>query len=224
MFVKTNNNNRWINLGTCRSVETHQLAPSQPWQIVLCSAVILSDTVKQFVGQFETEAEAEEAINAMWQAYRDGEKVWEVESFNSISPDEHWTSERFNELISQAEYREFYESQNQTEKLCELGTDLMALIQREQWELNYKFNKFYFALYFRGRRVFGINLFARPKLAVWLPEDVLAERNDDLFDDQYVCESYHDSHKWGIYPEHVTVANIEDLLEFAYFWHAGLLV
>ena len=190
---------------------------------MLCSAVILSDTVKQFVGQFETEAEAEEAINAMWQAYRDGEKVWEVESFNSISPDEHWTSERFNELISQAEYREFYESQNQTEKLCELGTDLMALIQREQWELNYKFNKFYFALYFRGRRVFGINLFARPKLAVWLPEDVLAERNYDLFDDQYTY-TYYDSHGCGIYPEHVTVANIESLLDFAYSWRAGLLV
>ena len=223
MFIKTNNKNRWINLSTCRSVETHQLDPSQPWRIVLSSAVILSDTEKQFIGQFETETEAEEAINAMWQAYRDGEKVWEVEAFNTISPDERWTAERFYELISAAEYRDFYESKNQTEKLCEFGTDLMALVQREQWELTYKFNKLYFALYFRGRRVFGINLFARPKLAVWLPEDILAERNADLFDGQYTCEGYHDSHRWGFYPEYVTVANIESLLDFAYSWHADLL-
>ena len=222
MFVKTNNN-RWINLGTCRSVETHQLNPSQPWRIVLCSAVILSDTEKQFVGQFETETEAKEAINAMWQAYRDGERVWEVEFFNSIGPDEHWTAERFNALVSESEYRDFYESRNQIEKLCEFGADLMALLQREQWELTYKFNKFYFALYFRGRRVFGINLLARPKLAVWLPEDILADLNDDWFEGKYTCESYHDSHGWGIYPPHVTAANIEDLLEFAYFWRADLL-
>lgn len=98
MFIKTNNKNRWINLSTCRSVETHQLDPSHPWRIVLSSAVILSDTEKQFVGQFETETEAEEAINAMWQAYRDGEKVWEVEAFNTISP-MYLTIEKARQLI-----------------------------------------------------------------------------------------------------------------------------
>lgn len=224
MFIKTNNKNRWINLGTCRSVETHQLDPSQPWRIVLSSAVILSDTEKQFVGQFETEDDAEEAINAMWEAYRDGEKIWEVESFNTISPDEHWTVERINALASESEHRDFYESRHQKEKLCEFGADLMTLVQTEQWELTYKFNKFYFALYFRGRRVFGVNLFARPKLAIWLPEDVLADRNDDLYDGRYAYESYHDSHKWGIYPAHITAENIRELLEFAYLWRAGLLV
>ena len=222
MFVKTNNRNRWINLSTCRSVETHQLDPSQPWRIVLCSAVILPDTEKQFVGQFETETEAEEAIDAMWQAYKDGEKIWEVEAFNTISPHEHWTVERFNALVSESEYRDFYESRNQIGKLCEFGADLMALIQREEWELTYKFNKYYFAVYFRGRRVFGISLLTAPKLAVWLPVDALAERNYDLFDDQYTY-TYYDSHGCGIYPEHVTVANIEDLLEFAYLWRADLL-
>ena len=224
MFVKTNNRNRWINLSTCRSVETYQLDPSQPWRIVLSSAVILSDTEKQFVGQFETEAEAQEVQDAMWQAYRDGEKIWEVESFNTISPEEDWTVERFKALVSESEYGDFYESRNQTEKLCEFGADLMALAQGDEWGLTYKFNKYYFAVYFRGRRVFGISLLTPsvPKLAVWLPADALAERNYDLFDDQYTY-TYYDSHGCGIYPEHVTVADIESLLDFAYYWRADLL-
>ena len=222
MFVKTNDRNRWINLSTCRSVETHQLDPGQPWRIVLSSAVILSDTEKQFVGQFETEAKAQEALNTMWQAYRDGEKIWEVESFNTISPDEDWTAERFKALASESEYGDFYGSLKNTEKFYEFGADLMALVQREQWGLTYEFKKYYFAFYFRNRRVFGINLRNPPKLTVWLPADVLAERNYDLFDDQYTY-TYYDSHGGGKYPEHVMVADIESLLDFAYSWHADLL-
>ena len=223
MFVKTNNRNCWINLSTCRSVETHQLNPSQPWRIMLSSAVILSDTEKQFVGQFETEAEAQEALDAMWQAYRDGEKIWEIESFNTISPDEEWTAERFKALASQSEYRDLHESLKNPEKFYEFGADLMALVQSEQWELTYKFNKYYFAFYFRNRRVFGINLRNSPKLCFWLPADALAERNYDLFDDQYTY-TYYDSHGSGIYPEHVTVADLESLLDFAYARHADLLL
>ena len=149
MFIKTNNKNHWINLNTCRSVETHQLDPNQPWRIMLSSAVILSNTEKQFVGRFETETEAEEAINAMWQAYRDGEKVWEVESFNCVNPNEDWTAERFYELLSSQEYSEFYESRNQTERLCEFGADLMALVENKQWKLPYKFNKHHFVFILR---------------------------------------------------------------------------
>ena len=138
---------------------------------------------------------------------------------NDISPDEGWTVEHFNELLSSQEYREIYKSRNQTERLCELGAGLMALVENEQWKLTPKFKKHYFALYFGRRRVFGVSLQGRPKLAVWLPDDVLAERNNNLLDDRYTY-TYPDSHRCGIYPEHVTVTDIEGLLEFAYLWHA----
>ena len=97
----------------------------------------------------------------------------------------------------------------------------MALVENKQWELTPKFKKYYFALYFGRRRVFGVSLQGRPKLAVWLPDDVLAKRNN-LLDDRYTY-TYPDSHRCGIYPEHVTVTDIEGLLEFAYLWHADAL-
>ena len=133
-----------------------------------------------------------------------------------------WTVDRFNELLNSQEYSGFYESRNQVERLSEFGVDLMNLVEQNQWELTPKFRKYSFALYFGHRRVFGVYLGGRPKLAVWLSEDVLAERNNDLFDDQYTY-TYHNSYRCGIYPEYVTVADIEGLLEFAYLSRAGLI-
>ena len=62
---------------------------------------------------------------------------------------------------------------------------------------------------------------ARPRLAVWLPEDILKERNYDLYGDEDICRFY--DGRRGIYPESVTVADIEELLEFAYRWYVDLL-
>ena len=179
--------------------------------------------VKRTLNQF-----LDEQINQRSQSVANNgevsEESVEVEESDASTEQEgeHWTAERFKTLVSESEYRDFYESKHQIEKLCEFGADLMALLERKQWELTDKFNKSYFALYFRGKRVFGVNLFARPKLAVWLPADVLAECNNDLFDGQHTY-TYYDSHGCGIYPEHATVANIEKVLEFAYSYRAGLL-
>ena len=135
--------------------------------------------------------------------------------------DDRWTTERFRELIPQ-QFSDFYESRNLTQRLCELGIDLMNLVEEESLELTYKFNKFYFAHYFKNRRVFGINMFGNPKLAVWLPANVFADCNSRFFDNHY-SYNYFDSHRCGVYPVQVTVADIEDLLEFAYSWHVELL-
>ena len=213
MFVKTNDGNLWINLSTCRSVQTHQFGQKN-WRILLSSAVILPDTVKQDVGQFETETEAEEALAAMWQAYRDGEKTWEV---GIIRPRERWTAERFKALASDSEHSD----SEHVEKMCELGADLMNLVQSEGWELTHEFKQVYFALYFEDKhRVFGIRLDGLPKLDIWnLDEDILADLNDAWFDGRYACESYRHP-KEALYPPHVKVENIERLLAFAYSWHA----
>lgn len=130
---------------------------------------------------------------------------------------EHWTFERFKgELLSYQKYKEDYESRNQTEKLCKIGTDLMNLVEKEQWDLTYKFNKYYFNLYFKGKPIFGVNLQGSQALYVTLPADVLAKCNND----QYTY-TYRASSKCGVYPGNVTVANIKDVLEFAYLWYAG---
>ena len=142
---------------------------------------------------------------------------------DSIDSDEHWTAERFGRLVSKSEHRDFYESKKQIEKLCALGSDLMALVEREQWKLTSKFNKYYFGLYLKSRRIFGVDLSGRPRLSVSLPSNVLADRSYDWFDDQYMYELYYDSRQYGIYPKHVTVANIEELLKFAYSWYVDLL-
>ena len=129
-----------------------------------------------------------------------------------IEPKDPWTVERFKALLSTQTYREVYESRNQTEKLCKFGTDLMNLVQREQWQLTPRFNKNYFALYFKGKRVFGVHLRGNEwALRVWLSKDELDERNNEEY--TYV---YRISYECGFYPRHVTVANIEDILEFAY--------
>ena len=234
MFVKTKDEHHWINLNTCDSVNITECYIGSPNEVLSRTnrdkgyKIEIEKILHNYsppelvffkVGDFATEDDAVEAVKAMWQAYRDGEKVWEVESFNSISHDDPWTAERFNELVSESENRARYESKNQIEKLCELGADLKALVEREQWDLISEFKIVYFAFYFRRRRVFGINLSARPRLAVWLPLDILADLNDD----QYTCESYRKNPPCGIYPEHVTVANIVEVLQFAYFWRAGLI-
>ena len=140
----------------------------------------------------------------------------------SIEQNESWTVERFKkELLDSERYRNHYESQNQTEKLCQFGVDLMNLTQRERWQLTPKFNKNYFALYFKERRVFGVHLRGnKSALLVWFPKDVRAQRNNPVFDHQYTCD-YWDSERCGMYPGDVTVENIKDVLEFAYLWHAN---
>ena len=235
MFVKTKDEHHWINLNTCDSVNITEYYIRNPnevlsrtnrdkrYRIEIEKVLPYSpppELVFFNVGDFATEDDAVEAVKAMWRAYRDGEKVWEVES----SHDEGWTAERFNELVSESERRACYESRNGIEKLCELGANLMALVEREQWELTHRFTKNYFAFYFRRGLVFGVHLQRAPHLSVWkIPKDVLARWNDDLYDGQYPCRTYYDSNGRAGYPEHLTVEYIEKLLEFAYFYHAGLL-
>lgn len=132
-----------------------------------------------------------------------------------------WTTEKFRRLIPE-HFSHFYESRNQMVRLCELGIDLMNLVQEEAWGLTPKFNKYYFALYFGRRRVFGIRLQGHPRLVVLLPEDILLDQDYDWFDSNIQFETYAPSHGWAIYPEQRTVADIRDILEFAYLWHTDL--
>lgn len=132
------------------------------------------------------------------------------------------TIEKFKELIFQDKHKDLYASRNQIEGLCQLGVDLMNLVKEKDWELTHKFNRPYFALYFNGRIVFGVNLNGHPKLFVKLRAPVFREHEHRLNKGpQY--KNFDHSHEWVIYPADVTVAEIEDMLELAYSWRAGLL-
>ena len=132
------------------------------------------------------------------------------------------TTKRFKELISQEQHKDLYESKNQIEGLCKLGVDLINFVSEKDWELTHKFTKIYFAYYFNGSIVFGINLVARPKLFFKLRDAVIREHADRL-NEAPRYEKFDFLHQWAIYPEHVTAADITDMLELAYAWHAGLL-
>ena len=129
------------------------------------------------------------------------------------------TIEKFKELISQSKHKDIYESKNRIEDLYQLGVDLMNFVREKGWELTPKFNKPYFALYFQDRIVFGINLNGHPRLFVKLREVIIREHMQAL-NKEHQYQKYDGVHSWVIYPEHATVADIQDVLEIAYSWHA----
>ena len=143
--------------------------------------------------------------------------VEHVEIMPEITPDT-WTAEKFKELISEQEYKETYYSKGKIERFSELGADLMNLVDKEQWKLTYRFKKKYFAFYFKGKPIFGINLNAfSPRLCIWLPEEIVIDReNDGETDSRH--ETYRDwiSIGFAAYPTDVEVADLKALLNFTY--------
>ena len=137
-----------------------------------------------------------------------------------------WTAEKFKELISEQKHKEFYDSKGQIERLSELGADLMNLVDKEQWKLSHRFRKLYFAFYFRGSPIFGVNLQAYPpRLCVWLEEWVVMDREHDGETDQR-HERYYDwveSIGFAAYPTGVEVADLKSLLNFTYLYRTDQL-
>ena len=151
--------------------------------------------------------------------------VEHVEITPEITPDT-WTAEKFKELISEQKHKEFYDSKGQIERLSELGADLMNLVDKEQWKLSYRFRKLYFAFYFRGKPIFGVNLQAYPpRLCVWLEEWAVVDRENDGETDQR-HERYYDwveSIGFAAYPTHIEVADLKSLLNFTYLYRTDQL-
>ena len=128
------------------------------------------------------------------------------------------TIEKFKELISRDKHKDIYESRKKIEDLCRLGVDLMNLVREKDWELTHKFNKPYFALYFKDRIVFGININGHPRLFVKLREVIIREHMYSL-NKEHRYKKYDGLHRWVIYSEQTTVVDIKDVLELAYSWY-----
>lgn len=136
-----------------------------------------------------------------------------------------WTAERFRELISDDRHGAVYERRGQIESLSELGADLMNCVAGNQWELTHKFTERNFSFYFGRRLVFGINLHAQTaRLCVWVPEDDVIDRENDWIDCGSMSrghEEYYSSSGCAVYPRGVEVADIAEMLAFAYAWRSG---
>lgn len=148
---------------------------------------------------------------------------WKIVSDDSNT----WTAERFRELISDEIHRAAYEQRGQIESLSKLGADLMNFVTKNQWKLTHKFRERNFGFYFGRRLVFGINLHAQiSRLCVWVPEGDVIDREDDWIDCgimNHKHEKYYTSSGCAVYSRSVEVADIEQMLAFAYaLWSGGL--
>lgn len=95
-----------------------------------------------------------------------------------------------------------------------LVADLKNLVQEKQWKLTLKFQNYYCAFYIFDSRVFGINLYSSPRLAVWIKEHEAENlRNYCNF------ANYSASHRHAVYPEGTTVVDLLPILKFAYNKH-----
>ena len=80
MFVKTDSDN-WINLNSCRQIEIREsYGKSTIWlrSIVVPPNEAIQTTFS--MSGFETKEEARECVNAILQAFKEGEKVWEKDN------------------------------------------------------------------------------------------------------------------------------------------------
>ena len=171
--------------------------------------------VQGVLAKLQREGYVEPAVEGRW-------KIISSDDSHISSNDSHiWTAEKFKELISGEKYEETYNSKGQIKRLSELGADLMNLVEKKQWQLSYRFRKNYFAFYFRDSRIFGFSLNeCSPRLRIWLPENIVIDRENDG-ETNIMHERYYDWSGFAAYPTSVEVADIEGMLVFAYAWWGG---
>ena len=121
-----------------------------------------------------------------------------------------WTLDRFKELVPE-DMREHYDSLVGDEKLYRLGAKLQALNEKKEWGLGRRFGRSYFVFSFGNKRVFGVNLFGTPRLAVWGTETLESE-----FSKLDRKPSYYPVHRQWVFPRNTTVDSVREVLEAVY--------
>ena len=121
---------------------------------------------------------------------------------------DQWTPEMFKDLVPE-DIKEHYDSRIEDEELYSLGADLQSLIQQKEWKLERRFGRSYFAFCYGRRRVFGVNLFRNPRLAIWgtgADESKFSEFKP----------AYYPVHRQWVFPREAKVEDLRDILESAY--------
>lgn len=94
MFIKTTENN-WINLNTCRKVEIWERSEGN-WSIIFRPTIVGPDNeFADTIESFETELEALEVLDDIWDAYRQGQHFWEPEprEILNVRMENRWIAE-----------------------------------------------------------------------------------------------------------------------------------
>ena len=130
--------------------------------------------------------------------------AFQIDEVDQLTPD------MFKELVP-GDISEHYDTQVGDEVLYKLGADLQSLIQQKKWKLERRFGRAYFVFCYGRRRVFGVNLFRNPRLAIWGTE--ADESKFSKFDNKPV---YYPVHQQWVFPRGATVENLSDILESVY--------
>ena len=121
-----------------------------------------------------------------------------------------WTPKMFRELVPE-DIREYYDTRVGDEELYSLGADLQSLILQKNWKLERRFGRSYFVFCYGRRRVFGVNLFRNPRLAIWG-----TEADESKFSKCEHKPTYSAPHRQWIFPREATVTELRDIFESVY--------
>lgn len=144
----------------------------------------------------------EELVNSIYQLL--------LEVSNRIKEVDLWTPEMFKELVP-VDIREHYDIRVGDEDLYSLGADLESLIREKEWRLNRRFGRSYFVFCYGRRRVFGVNLFRNPRLAIWG-----TGADESKFSNLDHKPVYYDVHQQWVFPREIKVEDISDVLDSVY--------
>ena len=103
------------------------------------------------------------------------------------------------------EIRKHYDSRIEGDELYSLGANFQTLLRDEGWKLDRRFGKYYFVYCHGRKRVFGVNLFGVPRLAIWGTESMESE-----FSQLECVPTYYSLHKQWVFPRGVTVEELRE--------------
>ena len=127
-----------------------------------------------------------------------------------INEVDEWTPEMFKELVPM-DIREHYDSRIGDGELYSLGAKLQSLIRQKGWRLERRFGRYYFVFSYGRRRVFGVNLFGNPRLAIWGTES-----DESKFSKFEHKPTYYPPHRQWVFPRDATVEELRDIFESVY--------
>ena len=131
--------------------------------------------------------------------------AFRIDEVDQLTPD------MFKELVPE-DIREHYDTRIGDEELYSLGADLQSLILQKDLKLERRFGRSYIVFCYGRRRVFGVNLFRNPRLAIWG-----TEADESKFSElEHNKPVYYPVHHQWVFPRGTTVENMSEVLESVY--------
>lgn len=136
-------------------------------------------------------------------------KIREIDIQNTQG--DQWTAKRFKDLVPKDILEHYYTrvADGKLYILYQFGADFQTLLQDEGWKLDRRFGIYYFVYCHGRKRIFGVNLFGAPRLAIWGTESIKSKFSSRLRD----LPTYYPRHKQWVFPQGVTVKALHETLK-----------